>query len=152
MEGLQPLLGNWDFFSCKAVLRVVVFNYQAFFQVIQNILKYLAWLKQNFQWTWQGRCYWLAFMRMGSVGLYWVEERMSRKEVRTVNTDYILEMSEGHLGQSVKHLRVCEFEPYFGLCADSSGPGPCFRFCVSLSLCPSPAHAISFSLSLKNKH
>ena len=34
-------------------------------------------------------------------------------------------------------------------CADSSEPGACFRFCVSLSLCPSPTHALS--LSLKNK-
>ena len=42
---------------------------------------------------------------------------------------------------------VHEFEPRVGLCADSSEPGACFRFCVSLSLCPFPAHA----LSLKNK-
>ena len=47
-------------------------------------------------------------------------------------------------------LTVREFEPHVGLCADSSEPGACFRFCVSLSLCPSPAHALS--LTLKNKH
>ena len=35
-----------------------------------------------------------------------------------------------------------------GLCTDSSEPGACFRFCVSLSLCPSPARARSLSLSL----
>ena len=29
--------------------------------------------------------------------------------------------------------------------------GACFRFCVSLSLCPSPAHAVALSLSQKNK-
>ena len=46
-------------------------------------------------------------------------------------------------------LTVCEFEPRVGLCADSSEPGACFRFCVSLSLCPSPAHAVSVSLSQK---
>ena len=43
------------------------------------------------------------------------------------------------------------FEPRVGLCADRSEPGACFGFCVSLSLCPSPAHALSLSLSLKNK-
>ena len=41
------------------------------------------------------------------------------------------------------------FEPRVRLCADGSEPGTCFRFCVSLSLCPSCAHALS--LSLKNK-
>ena len=30
-------------------------------------------------------------------------------------------------------LGVHEFEPRVGLCADSSEPGACFRFCVSLS-------------------
>ena len=34
-------------------------------------------------------------------------------------------------------------EPRVGLCADSSEPGTYFRFCVSLSLCPSPVHALS---------
>ena len=42
------------------------------------------------------------------------------------------------------------FEPRVGLCADSSEPGACFRFCVSLSAFPSPAHALS--LSKINKH
>ena len=36
-----------------------------------------------------------------------------------------------------------------GLCADSSEPGPCFRFCVSFSLCPTPAQILS--PFLKNK-
>ena len=44
-------------------------------------------------------------------------------------------------------LTVCEFEPRVGLYADSSEPGACLGFCVSLSLCPSPAHALSLSLS-----
>ena len=47
-------------------------------------------------------------------------------------------------------LAVCEFEPRVGLCADSSEPRACFRFCVPLSLCPSPTHALS--LCLRNKH
>ena len=38
------------------------------------------------------------------------------------------------LPQSVEHvtpdLRVCEFEPRIGLCAESSEPGDCFRFCL----------------------
>ena len=60
----------------------------------------------------------------------------------------------GCLGQasdssSGQDLTVREFEPRVGLWADSSEPGAHFGFCVSLSLCPSPAHALS--LSLKNK-
>ena len=37
-------------------------------------------------------------------------------------------------------LAVSEFGPHVSvrLCADSSEPGACFRFCVSFSLCPSP--------------
>ena len=46
-------------------------------------------------------------------------------------------------------LAVCEFEPHIGLCADCSEPGTRFRFCVSLSLCPSPTRTLF--LSLKNK-
>ena len=34
------------------------------------------------------------------------------------------------------------------LWADGSEPGACFRFCVSLSLCPSPTHSLSLSISL----
>ena len=49
-------------------------------------------------------------------------------------------------------LTVCEFEPHIGLCADSLEPGTCFGFCASLSLCPSPAHALSLSVSKVNKH
>ena len=36
------------------------------------------------------------------------------------------------------------------LCADNSQPGACFRFCLPLFLCPTPACALS--LSLKNKY
>ena len=35
------------------------------------------------------------------------------------------------------------FESQVGLCADSSEPGACFRSCVSLSLCLSPACTLS---------
>ena len=67
----------------------------------------------------------------------------------------------GHLGGSIgwasdfgsgHDLTVCEFKPHVGLRADSSEPGACFGFCVSLSLCFSPAHALSLSLSKINKH
>ena len=44
-------------------------------------------------------------------------------------------------------LRVYGFEPCVRLCADSSEPGACFGFCVSLSFCPSPALSLSLSLS-----
>ena len=49
-------------------------------------------------------------------------------------------------------LVVHEFEPHVGLCADSSKPRPCFGFCVSLSVCPSPLHTLSLSPSKINKH
>ena len=54
------------------------------------------------------------------------------------------------VAQSVKRptsaqVTVREFEPRVGLWADGSEPGACFRVCVSLSLCPSPVHALSVS-------
>ena len=63
------------------------------------------------------------------------------------------------MAQSVKHLTlaqvhdlaVCEFEPRVGLWADSSEPGARFGFCVSLSLCLSPACALSLPFSKTNK-
>ena len=48
-------------------------------------------------------------------------------------------------------LTVRGFKPGIGLCADSLEPGACFGFCVSFSLCSSPAHALSPSLSKINK-
>ena len=62
---------------------------------------------------------------------------------------------QGRLGGSVGRasdfssghdFTVRGFEPHVGLCADSSEPGACFGFCVSLSLCASLAYALSFSL------
>ena len=41
-------------------------------------------------------------------------------------------------------LMVCEFEPCVRLCADSSEPGACFGFCVSLSL-STPPLGVSFN-------
>ena len=49
------------------------------------------------------------------------------------------------------YLTAHEFEPRVRLWADGSEPGACFRFCVSLSLCPSPVHALSLSVSKINK-
>ena len=56
------------------------------------------------------------------------------------------------LGFSSGHdLTVREFESRIWLCAESSEPGACFRFCVSLSLCPSSTCALSLSVSkIKN--
>ena len=48
-------------------------------------------------------------------------------------------------------LAVREFGPRVRLWADGSEPGACFRFCVSLSLCPSPVHALSLSVPKINK-
>ena len=56
----------------------------------------------------------------------------------------------GRLGVRLQ-LAVRGFEPRVGLCADSSEPGACFRFWVSLSLCPSPTHALSLSVPKINK-
>ena len=44
---------------------------------------------------------------------------------------------------------VRELQPRIGLCADSSELGACLGFCVSLSLCPFPAHALSLLVSQK---
>ena len=71
----------------------------------------------------------------------------------------ILKIKLGHLGGSVGEtsdfgsghdLTVHGFKLHIWLCADSSEPGACLRFCVSFSLCPTPA--LTFSLSLENKH
>ena len=59
-----------------------------------------------------------------------------------------------HFGSS-PDLTVRGFEPRVGLCAHSSEPGACFRFCVCLSLPDSPfPHSCSVCLSLSkiNKH
>ena len=65
----------------------------------------------------------------------------------------------GHLGGSVGEasnfgsghdLSVGGFEPRVGLCADSSEPGACFGFCVSLSL--SPPLSLPLPPSKINKH
>ena len=55
------------------------------------------------------------------------------------------------VAQLVKPLTSARVKPHVGLCADSSEAGACFRFCVSLSLCPSPDHALSLSLSKTNE-
>ena len=61
------------------------------------------------------------------------------------------EGAPGWLSQlGIQLQRVEEFEPRTALCADSSDPGACFGFCLSLSL-PLPCSRC-LSLSLKNKH
>ena len=46
-------------------------------------------------------------------------------------------------------LAVREFEPRVRLCADSSEPGACFRFWVSLSLSAPPPPILPLSVSQK---
>ena len=59
-----------------------------------------------------------------------------------------------HLGGSVGEvvrlhlshdLTASDFQPCVRLCADSSDPGAFYEFCVSVSLCPFPARALSLS-------
>ena len=47
------------------------------------------------------------------------------------------------------HLTVHEFKPRIRLCADSSEPGACFRFCDSLSLSAPPSLVLCLSVSQK---
>ena len=59
------------------------------------------------------------------------------------------------VAQSVKRptsAQVREFESCIGLCADSSEPGACFRFCVSLSLTLPRSCSVSVSkINVKKK-
>ena len=76
------------------------------------------------------------------------KDTRSLKKTKNVGTPGSLSwlsvpLSSGH------DLSLCEFETHIRLCADSSEPGACFGFWVSLSLCPSPAHALSLSASQK---
>ena len=54
---------------------------------------------------------------------------------------YVSDFGSGH------DLRVHEFKPLVRLCADSSEPGACLRFCVYLSLPLPHSHSVSLSLS-----
>ena len=63
------------------------------------------------------------------------------------------------VAQSVKRptsaqvmISHCEISHDLLICADSSEPGACFRFCVCVSLCPSPVHALSLLVSKINKN
>ena len=78
--------------------------------------------------------------------------------------ELLVEKRDSWVAQSVKRPTmaqvtsspVCEFEPRGGLCADSSKPGTCFGFCVSLARAlPLPhllACALSRSLSKISQH
>ena len=55
------------------------------------------------------------------------------------------DFSSGH------DLMVPEFKPHVRLYADSLEPEAGFRFCVSFSLCSSPACALCACLSLSQK-
>ena len=47
---------------------------------------------------------------------------------------WVAQSAECPTSGSGHDLAVCEFEPGIGLCVDSSEPGDCFGFCVSLCL------------------
>ena len=60
------------------------------------------------------------------------------------STGWASDFGSGH------DLAVCGFEPQLGLCADSSEPGACFGFCVSLSASPLLVLCVSLSVSKIN--
>ena len=53
---------------------------------------------------------------------------------------------------SCHDLAVHEFKSCNGLCADSSGPGACFGFCVFLSVPLPCSRSVSLCLSKINKY
>ena len=75
----------------------------------------------------------------------------------------MINLSEKYLGRlggsagwasnfsSAHDLLVCEFQPHVRHPVDSSEPEACFRFCVSSSLCPSHAHALSHNNKINAK-
>ena len=88
----------------------------------------------------------------------WEKKKKSHHPCRRYSTSvtrvWLKKCSLGRLGGSVGwasgfgagcDLAIREFEPRVGLCADSSEPGACFGFCVSLSL-PLPC-SLSLSIS-----
>ena len=56
---------------------------------------------------------------------------------------WVAQLVEHPSFSSGRDLIVYGFVLCLGLCADSSEPGACFGFCVFLSLCLFPAHALS---------
>ena len=66
-------------------------------------------------------------------------------EIEAYRGTWVAQSVERPTSAQVMISQFMGFEPHIGLCADSSEPGACIRFCVSLSLCPSPAHALSLS-------
>ena len=73
--------------------------------------------------------------------------RGRKREREAGGKEHLKDRKEGHLGGSGHDLVVCEFKPHVRSCADSSEPAACFEFCVSLSLCPSPAHTLPLPCS-----
>ena len=71
----------------------------------------------------------------------WVPSKKRKQGHMSSSVGWASDFGSGH------DLVVREFEPRMGLCVDSSEPGACFGFCGSLSLCPSPAHTLSLSVS-----
>ena len=77
-----------------------------------------------------------------------MKEKVTYKNTKTGAPGWLGRLSDFGSGHDIT---VRGFEPRVGLCADSSELGACFGFCVSLSLCPSPVHALSLSVPKINK-
>ena len=63
---------------------------------------------------------------------------------RTTQSTWVARLVERLTSAQVKILQFVGSSPTLG-CADGSEPGACFRFCVPLSLCPSPTHVLALS-------
>ena len=98
-------------------------------------------------------CEGLAMVQRENNEVEWLEVEAFQKDASKMNmigapgwrSRLSVRLQPGH------NLVVREFEPCVRLWADGSEPGACFRFCVSLSLCPSPVHALSLSVPKINK-
>ena len=69
--------------------------------------------------------------------------RIDRTEIDNIYRGTWVAPSVEHPTSAQVMILVRGFEPRVGLCADSSEPGACLRFCVSLFLCLSPSRALS---------
>ena len=108
---------------------------------------------------------WLVEVFQGARWCYHSPERtcfcfwrqLREKQIRLIDNEIkviwgaLVTQSAEHL-TSDHDLTAREFKPCVGLCAASTEPRACFGFCVSVSLCPSPAHSLCLSLSKINKH
>ena len=126
--------------------------------MIEGMKELTGCVRNSFRWVWED-ARWPVMKKMPTVrtdfSVYLPLGVSSGSQGHGLTQDWTETL--GHLGGSVgwasdfssgHDLAAREFEPHVGLCADSSEPGACFRFCVSLSLCPNP---LAFCLCLSQK-